>query len=85
MNNLVNVELFGFMLLLNDDGIVAIICYKAIPEKEAKKYDVKALWLFQNSDYVERSRLKKSSLIAMFGWRWAQDLCKKNNRTCIFI
>jgi hypothetical protein len=64
------------MLLINDDGVVAIICYKAIPEKEATKYGDKALWLFRNGGYVERFRLKKSSLIAMLGWRWAQDLCK---------
>jgi hypothetical protein len=41
-----NVELFGFMLLMDDDGVVAIICYKAILEKEATKYGDKALWLF---------------------------------------
>ncbi len=68
MKNLVkNVELFGFMLLMDDDGVVAIICYKAILEKEATKYGDKTLWLFRNGGYVERSKLKKSSLIAMFG------------------
>jgi hypothetical protein len=62
-----NVELFGFMLLMDDDGVVAIICYKAILEKEAMKYGDKTLWLFRNGGYIERSKLKKSSLIAMFG------------------
>jgi hypothetical protein len=61
---------------MDDNGVVAIICYKAIHENEAMKYDDKALWLFQNGGYVEISKLKKSSLIAMFGWRWAQDFCK---------
>jgi hypothetical protein len=28
------------------DGVVAIICYKAILEKEAMKYGDKFLWLF---------------------------------------
>ncbi len=41
-----NVELFGFMLLMDDDGVVTIICCKAILEKEAMKYGDKALWLF---------------------------------------
>jgi len=58
-----NVELFGLMLLMDDDGVVAIICYKAILEKEATKYGDEGLWLFQYGDYVERSKLKKSSLI----------------------
>jgi hypothetical protein len=71
-----NVKLLGFMLLMDGDGVVAIICYKAILEKEATKYGDKALWLFQNGGYVERSKLKKSSLITMFGWRWAQKFCK---------
>ncbi len=33
-----NVELFGFMLIVDDDGVVAIICYKVILEKEATKF-----------------------------------------------
>jgi hypothetical protein len=62
-----NVKLFGLMLLMDDDGVVAIICYNVILEKEATKYGDDALWLFQIGAYVERSKLKKSSLIAMFG------------------
>jgi len=31
---------------MDDDGVVAIICYKAILEKEVTKYGEKALWLF---------------------------------------
>ncbi len=50
-------------------------CYKAILEKEATKYGDKALWLFPYGGYVERSKLKKISLITMFGWRWAQNFC----------
>ncbi len=64
------------MLLMDDDGVLAIICYKAILEKQATKYGDKALWLFRCGHYVERSKLKKSSLITMFGWRWAQKNCK---------
>ncbi len=71
-----NVELFGFMLIVDDDGVVAIICYKVILENEAMKYGDKALWLFRNGGYVERSELKKSSLIAMYQWRRAQNFCK---------
>jgi hypothetical protein len=58
---------------MDDDGVVAIIYHKAIFKKEALKYGDKILWLFQNGGYVKRSKLKESSLIAMFGWRWAQD------------
>jgi len=71
-----NVKKFGFLLLMDDDGVVAIICYKAILEKEVTKYGDKALWFFRNGGYVERSKLKKYFLIVMFGWRWAQDFCK---------
>jgi hypothetical protein len=52
---------------MDDDGVVAILCYKAIFEKEATKSGNQALWLFRNGGYVERFKLKKSSLIAMFG------------------
>jgi hypothetical protein len=61
---------------MDDNGVVAIICYKAILEKEATKHGDKALWLFPSGGYVERSKLKKSSLITMFGWKWAQKICK---------
>jgi hypothetical protein len=50
------------MLLMDDDGVVAIICYKAILEKKTMKYGDKALWLFRNGGYVERFKLKKTSL-----------------------
>jgi hypothetical protein len=36
-----NVNFFGFMLLMDDDGVVAIICYKAILEKEAMNIVIK--------------------------------------------
>jgi hypothetical protein len=61
---------------MDGDGVVAIICYKAILEKKTTKYGDKVLWLFQNGGYVERSKLTKSSLITMFGWKWAQKFCK---------
>jgi hypothetical protein len=57
---------------------VVIICHKVIPEEEATKYGIKALWFFWNGGYIEQSKLKYSSLIAMFGWRWAQDLYRWN-------
>jgi hypothetical protein len=62
-----HVEHFGFMLPMDDDGVVAINCYKAILEKEAMKYGDKASWLFRNGGYVERFKLNKKNLIAMFG------------------
>jgi hypothetical protein len=61
---------------MDDDSVVAIISYKVILENEATKNGHKVLWLSRNGGYVERSKLKNSSLIAMFGWRWAQDFCK---------
>jgi hypothetical protein len=60
---------------VDDDGVVAIICYKVILEKEATKFGDKVWWHFRNGGYVERLKLKESSLIAMFGWRWAQEFC----------
>jgi hypothetical protein len=52
---------------------VAIICHKAILEKEAMKYGGKTLWFYWNGGYVKRSKLKESSLIVIFGWRWVED------------
>jgi hypothetical protein len=34
------------MLVMDDEGVVAIICHKVIPKEEATKYGIKALWLF---------------------------------------
>jgi hypothetical protein len=45
---------------------VAIICHKVIPKEEATKYGIKALWLFWNGGYIERHKLKKSTLITIF-------------------
>ncbi len=64
------------MLLMDDDSVVGIICHKAVLEKETTKYGGKALWLYWNGGYVEKSELKISSLIAMFGWRWVEDICR---------
>ncbi len=61
------------MLLMDDDSVVAIICHKAILEKEAMKYGGKTLWFYWNGGYVKRSKLKESSLIVIFGWRWVED------------
>jgi hypothetical protein len=55
---------------------VGIICHKAVLEKETTKYGGKALWLYWNGGYVEKSELKISSLIVMFGWRWVEDFCR---------
>jgi hypothetical protein len=42
-------------------------------KRKETKYGVKVLWLFWNGGYIEGSKLKDFSLIAMFGWRWAQE------------
>jgi hypothetical protein len=70
-----DVELFGFMLIMDDDSVVAIICHKVICEKEATKYGDKILWLYWNGGYVEISKLKESSVIVMFRWKWVEDFC----------
>jgi hypothetical protein len=40
---------------MGNDGVLAIICYNAILEKQATKYGDKALCLFRCGGYVERS------------------------------
>jgi hypothetical protein len=59
-------ELFGFVLLMDGDNIVAIVCHRVIPLKMASKFVMKTLWLFRNNGYVKRSQCKKSNPMAMF-------------------
>jgi len=67
------------MILMDDGGVVAIIWHKAILEEEWTKHGVKVLWFFRSGGYRKGSKLKDFSLLAMFGWRWAQDFYMWNN------
>jgi hypothetical protein len=53
-----SLELFGFVLLMDGNNIVAIICHKIIPLEMASKFVMNALWLIHNGGYVERSKCK---------------------------
>ncbi len=61
-----SLELFGFVLLMDGNNIVAIICHKIIPLEMASKFVTNAFWLIHNGGYVERSKCKSSSPMAMF-------------------
>jgi hypothetical protein len=51
-------ELFGFLLLMDGDNIVGMVCHKIIPLEMASKFVTNALWLIHNGGYVKRSKCK---------------------------
>jgi hypothetical protein len=58
---------------MDNDNIFAIVYHGAILEKMASTCCTKTFWLFQNRRYVKQPKCKEISLMAMFGWRWAQE------------
>jgi hypothetical protein len=53
--------------------VVVIICQCAIPIEATIDAIEIAFWLFQHVGFVERSKCKDTSLMAMFGWQWARE------------
>ncbi len=68
-----NSKLFGFMLVMDSDNIMAIIWHKVIPSNNASYCINKTLWLFWNGGYVERFKAKDSNPMVMFGWKWVLE------------
>jgi hypothetical protein len=58
---------------MDNDNILAIVCHGTILEKMASTCCTKTLWFFQNGGYVKQSNCKEIIMMAMFGWRWAQE------------
>jgi hypothetical protein len=67
-----NLQLFRYVLVMDSNIIVTIICHKTIEPTTTLGY--KALWLAHNGGYVERSKCKEFITMVMFDWRYAKEL-----------
>jgi hypothetical protein len=61
------------MFLMDIGNIVTIICHLNMLREMATKYGGQTLWFSWHGGYVEKSKCKESSLMAMFGLIWTKE------------